>query len=113
MKLKTLASIAAIAALALLYGPVGSKAQMGSAEVGGLDLSDFFKERRPLDFPKPWPLQNLVTPGKLTVGITAKSPPGSFTNTSGQFDGSRVKLFARHDRRGAGTWRRTGWPCVK
>ena len=28
-------------------------------------------------------------------------------------DGSSVKLFARRDRRTAGTWRQTGWPCFR
>jgi ABC-type amino acid transport substrate-binding protein len=64
-----------------------------SAHGQGVDLSSYFKETRPLDHPKPWPLRALVTPGTLTVGITAKTPPTSFTNTRGEFDGSRIKLF--------------------
>lgn len=65
----------------------------GAAWAEGVDLSSFFKETRPLEHPKPWPLRHLVTAGTLTVGITAKTPPTSFTNTKGEFDGSRIKLF--------------------
>lgn len=59
------------------------------------DLSALFSERRTIPTPNPWPLRNLVTPGTLTVGITAKTPPSSFTNPAGEFDGSRVKLFKK------------------
>ncbi|MBM3521474.1 MAG: transporter substrate-binding domain-containing protein [Alphaproteobacteria bacterium] len=78
----------AVAVFALGAAVLGDRA---SAQ--GVDLSSFFKETRPLDHPKPWPLRTLVTPGTLTVGITAKTPPSSFTNTRGEFDGSRIKLF--------------------
>jgi len=40
-------------------------------------------------------MRHLVTTGTLTVGITAKTPPGSFTNTDGEFDGSKILLFKK------------------
>ena len=45
--------------------------------------------------PKPWPLRHLLEPGTLVVGITAKSPPKSFTTPSGEYDGTRVALFRK------------------
>jgi ABC-type amino acid transport substrate-binding protein len=32
------------------------------------------------DYPKPWPLENLVTAGKLTVGTTGTAPPRTFVD---------------------------------
>jgi len=62
-------------------------------ESGLIDMSAYFKERRTTAHPNPWPLRNLIKPGTLTVGITAKTPPGSFTNKKGEFDGSRIQLW--------------------
>ena len=64
-----------------------------AAESSMIDMSGYFKERRTYDHPKPWPLRNLIKPGTLTVGITAKTPPGSYTNKKGEFDGSRIQLW--------------------
>jgi ABC-type amino acid transport substrate-binding protein len=48
------------------------------------------------DFPKPWPLKNLVTPGKLTVGTTGTSPPRTYVDpATGKLTGSYVKLFEK------------------
>ena len=47
----------------------------------------------PIDLPNPWPMRHLVQAGTLTVGITAKDPPQSFTRGDGSLDGSRVALF--------------------
>jgi ABC-type amino acid transport substrate-binding protein len=66
-----------------------------AAQAASVNFAALIREPRMLDYPKPWPLQHLVTPGELTVGITAKDPPASFTNEDGQFDGARIKLFDR------------------
>ena len=47
------------------------------------------------DLPQPWPMRHLVTPGTLTVGITAKDPPLSFSHADGSLDGSRIVLFRK------------------
>jgi ABC-type amino acid transport substrate-binding protein len=48
------------------------------------------------DYPKPWPLQHLVTPGKLTIGTTGASPPRTFVDpATGELTGSYVDLFKK------------------
>lgn len=47
-------------------------------------------------YPKPWPLANLVTPGKLTIGTTGASPPRTFVDpATGKLTGSYVDLFTK------------------
>ncbi len=58
-------------------------------------LDGLADQKQTIAVPSPWPMANLVRPGTLTVGITAQTPPGSFTTTSGEFDGSRIKLFRK------------------
>jgi ABC-type amino acid transport substrate-binding protein len=64
---------------------------------GEISLSDYFTEAQTVEFyPRPWPLNNLVNPGTLTVGITAQTPPGSFTDPeTGEFAGSRIELWRK------------------
>lgn len=45
--------------------------------------------------PSPWPLHHLIEAGTLTVGITAKSPPKSYTTPTGEYDGTRIALFKK------------------
>ncbi|WP_347555057.1 transporter substrate-binding domain-containing protein [Robbsia sp. KACC 23696] len=45
--------------------------------------------------PSPWPLHHLIEAGTLTVGITAKSPPKSYTTPAGEYDGTRIALFKK------------------
>jgi ABC-type amino acid transport substrate-binding protein len=40
-------------------------------------------------------MHHLVVPGTLTVAITAKTPPDSFTTPNGEYDGSKVALFRK------------------
>ncbi len=49
----------------------------------------------PVPVPSPWPLHHLIEAGTLTVGITAKSPPKSYTTPSGEYDGTRIALFKK------------------
>ena len=60
-------------------------------------FGDVLGAPRPIDdFPKPWPLKNLVTAGKLTVGTTGASPPRTFVDpASGKLTGSYVDLFTK------------------
>ena len=47
-------------------------------------------------YPKPWPLNNLVTAGKLTVGTTGQAPPRTFIDpATGKLTGSYVELFEK------------------
>lgn len=48
------------------------------------------------NYPKPWPLKNLVKEGVLTVGTTGASPPRTFVDpVSGKLTGSYVDLFGK------------------
>ncbi|MER2533696.1 MAG: transporter substrate-binding domain-containing protein [Rhizobiaceae bacterium] len=87
-KLTTLIAAAALAGMASIQS-----AQAESA--APLKLIEDGQPLQTTAFPKPWPMAHLVKPGTLTVGITAKTPPGSFTATNGEFDGSRVLLFKK------------------
>jgi ABC-type amino acid transport substrate-binding protein len=105
LKCRTLSRVAVLAAVVSMGGvALGFAGEapangMKSVEVaqkadsGLIDMSAYLKERRTTNHPNPWPLRNLIKPGTLTVGITAKSPPGSFTNKKGEFDGSRIQLW--------------------
>ena len=49
-----------------------------------------------LNYPKPWPLKNLIKPGVLTVGTTGASPPRTFVDpATGKLTGSYVDLFGK------------------
>ena len=54
-----------------------------------------FGALHPTTIPHPWPMHHLVAPGTLTVAITAKTPPDSFTTPNGEYDGSKVALFRK------------------
>jgi len=81
--------LAGLVAVLLLAAP-----GMGIAQ-DTVDLAKSYGAPKPLPVPHPWPMHHLIHAGTLTVGITAKTPPSSFTNTSGEFDGSRVQLFRK------------------
>ena len=76
--------------------PAAAPADVSQAS-GEIRLGDYFTEGQTVDFfPKPWPLANLVKPGTLTVGITAQTPPGSYTDPeTGEFAGSRIELWKK------------------
>lgn len=79
---------AIIATVAAISGGAAASAE-------SLDMSVFGKEARTIDYPKPWTLRHLITPGELTIGVTGKAPPSSFTTDSGELDGARIKLFKK------------------
>lgn len=56
-----------------------------------------FGENQTIDiFPKPWPLKNLVNPGKLTIGTTGASHPRTYVDpVTGKLAGSYVELFTK------------------
>jgi ABC-type amino acid transport substrate-binding protein len=82
-------NVAIVAGIAIVFG-AGAAARADS-----LDMTVFGKDARTLEYPKPWTLRHLITPGELTVGVTGKAPPSSFTNDSGELDGARIKLFKK------------------
>ncbi len=58
-------------------------------------LEKSFATPHVVPLPSPWPMHHLVRTGTLTVAITAKTPPESFTTPNGTYDGSRVALFRK------------------
>lgn len=74
-----------------LAAAVGSPVQAQSEAA----LAKAFTKPHTVPVPKPWPMHHLVQPGTLTVAITAKTPPESFTTPGGQYEGSRVALFRK------------------
>lgn len=71
---------------------------LAAQETGGMAaFSEALGAPQPYEsYPKPWPLKNLVTPGKLTVGTTGQAPPRTFVDpASGELTGSYVKLFEK------------------
>lgn len=87
---KTLVAAALVAVLAI---PT-AQAQDNKAE-GLAAFAAALGEPQPFEsYPKPWPLNNLVTPGKLTVGTTGQAPPRTYIDpASGELTGSYVDLF--------------------
>jgi ABC-type amino acid transport substrate-binding protein len=59
-------------------------------------------------------MHHLVRDGTLTVGITAKDPPLSFSRADGTLDGSRIMLFSRlaHDLGLSVNFVRLDWPAI-
>ncbi len=46
--------------------------------------------------PKPWPLKNLVKPGRLTITVTGEAPPGDFVDPkTGELTGFAHDLFLK------------------
>jgi len=78
-----------LAAAALL----GALAAPACAFADSPDFSALLTQTQPIPFPKPWTLRHLISPGEIIVGVTGKTPPGSFTTPDGQLDGARIKLF--------------------
>jgi len=82
-----------------LLGTIGYAAH-GTAKSGGpafdAFLSTLGQPRAIADIPRPWPLRNLVSPGKLTIANAANVPGRFFTDpASGQFRGSYYELFRK------------------
>jgi len=48
-----------------------------------------------LDHPTPWPLENLVKPGKLVIATTAKNQKETFIDTDGTLKGARIELWTK------------------
>ncbi len=64
----------------------------GIAAAQGLALNDLTIT---LGYPKPWPLKNLVEPGKLTVVTTGKTQNETFVNDKGELQGARIELWEK------------------
>jgi ABC-type amino acid transport substrate-binding protein len=59
-------------------------------------LADPGPPRAIADLPRPWPLRQLVSPGRLTIANAANLPGRFFTDpASGQFRGAYFELFRR------------------
>lgn len=88
-------TIVAAALIAVLAVPA-AYAQDDTAD-GLAAFAEALGEPQPFEsYPKPWPLNNLVTPGKLTVGTTGQAPPRTFIDpASGELTGSYVELFEK------------------
>jgi ABC-type amino acid transport substrate-binding protein len=89
MKPESLLLACAVALCAAMLAGPPARAQTAA------ELSQEFAKPHPLPIPSPWPMRHLVKPGSLTVAITAKTPPESFTTPSGEYDGSKVALFRK------------------
>lgn len=76
---------------------VGAMVQTASAQ----DAADAFVaaigSAKPFaNYPKPWPLKNLIEDGVLTVGTTGASPPRTFVDPkTSELTGSYVDLFKK------------------
>lgn len=83
---------ATLVASALAVGGLvqGAAAQDSAAAfVAAIGSAQPFK-----NYPKPWPLRNLIEDGVLTVGTTGTSPPRTFVDpATSELTGSYVELF--------------------
>ncbi len=81
---KTAAAGIAIAAC-LAINAVPAKAE--SIDVSKLNVS--------LAMPKPWPMKNLIQPGKLIIATTAKTQKETFIGDDGKLQGARIDLWTK------------------
>lgn len=77
------AGIAIAACLAVHAVPVKAE----SIDVSTLKVS--------LAAPKPWPMKNLIQPGKLIIATTAKTQKETFIDADGQLKGARIDLWTK------------------
>jgi len=86
-----------LVAAAFITGLVAPTALAQDATGDLAMFSEALGDPQPFEsYPKPWPLKNLVTPGKLTVGTTGQAPPRTFIDpASGELTGSYVDLFKK------------------
>ncbi|EPX81864.1 substrate-binding periplasmic protein [Salipiger mucosus] len=73
------------AALALL-------APLGAAQAQGIDLDSLEVS---LDYPDPWPLENLIEEGKLIIATTGKTQKETFIGDDGTLQGARIDLWTK------------------
>ncbi|QQA41963.1 substrate-binding periplasmic protein [Pelagovum pacificum] len=88
---KTILMTTAAATAALLAAPLQAQDDASSA------FEEAIGAPQPVtNYPDPWPLQNLIEDGVLTVGTTGSSPPRTFVDpNSGELTGSYVELFEK------------------
>lgn len=84
MTLKTTVATLAIGLGIAMCAPV--------AFADGIDLSNLDMH---IDGPKQWPLKNLVSPGKLVMVTTAKTPKETFIGEDGNLQGARIDLWTK------------------
>lgn len=77
------ASVAVAACLALHAAPAAAE----SIDVSSLKVS--------LEAPKPWPMKNLISPGKLIIATTAKTQKETFIGADGKLQGARIDLWTK------------------
>lgn len=77
------ASLAIAACLAIHAVPAAAE----SIDVSSLKVS--------LAAPKPWPMKNLIQPGKLIIATTAKTQKETFIGDDGQLKGARIDLWTK------------------
>lgn len=77
------ASVAVAACLAIHAVPAAAE----SIDVSALKVS--------LEAPKPWPLKNLISPGKLIIATTAKTQKETFIGADGKLQGARIDLWTK------------------
>ena len=77
------ASVAVAACLALHAVPAAAE----SIDVSALKVS--------LEAPKPWPMKNLISPGKLIIATTAKTQKETFIGADGKLQGARIDLWTK------------------
>lgn len=58
----------------------------------GVDVSDL---KVSLDYPDPWPLANLIEPGKLIIATTGKTLNETFIGDNGELEGARIDLWTK------------------
>jgi ABC-type amino acid transport substrate-binding protein len=79
----TAASVAIAACFAIHAVPAAAE----SIDVSSLKVS--------LAAPKPWPMKNLIQPGKLIIATTAKTQKETFIGDDGKLQGARIDLWTK------------------
>ncbi|GGG76389.1 ABC transporter substrate-binding protein [Salipiger pallidus] len=74
-------------AIAMTLALVAPMAQAQDFSTSDLEVS--------LDFPQPWPLENLIEDGKLIIATTGKTAGETFIGENGELQGARIDLWTK------------------